>query len=77
MYFILKMEGVSKISLAEIKKKLNKKSAIIDFFRELGIFTFNLFIILGYYYLNFSCFNYDFCLQVLAGKKKSNINNDY
>lgn len=39
------MEGVSKISLAEIKKKLNKKSAIIDFFRELGIFTFNLIIL--------------------------------
>ena len=30
------MEAVEKISLAEIKKKLNRKSAIVDFFRELG-----------------------------------------
>lgn len=30
------MEGIEKISLAEIKKKLNRKSMIIDFFRELG-----------------------------------------
>jgi hypothetical protein len=29
------MEEFQKISLAEIKKKLNRKAAIIDFFREL------------------------------------------
>lgn len=30
------MEDLTKVSLTEIKKKLNKKSAVIDFFRELG-----------------------------------------
>lgn len=30
------MEGATKISLNEIKKKLNNKKAIIDFFREAG-----------------------------------------
>jgi len=34
------MEIASKIPLAEIKKKLNKKFAIIDFFRELGKMSF-------------------------------------
>ena len=31
------MESLTKISLGEIKNKLNRKRAIIDFFRELGI----------------------------------------
>ena len=30
------MDNLTKISLSEIKIKLNKKSAIVDFFRELG-----------------------------------------
>ena len=30
------MDNLTKNSLSEIKIKLNKKSAIVDFFRELG-----------------------------------------
>ena len=30
------MDNLTKISLSEIKIKLNKKSVIVDFFRELG-----------------------------------------
>ena len=30
------MEDSQKVSLADIKKKLNKKTAVIDFFREMG-----------------------------------------
>ena len=64
------MENLSKISLSEIKQKLNRKSAVIDFFRELGKPKFLFYDNIGYFYPNFSSFNYDFCLQVLAGKKK-------
>lgn len=42
------MANSQKVSLAEIKKKLNKKNAVIDFFRELGklINLYKLFRIL-------------------------------
>lgn len=64
------MEDCQKISLSEIKKKLNKKSAIIDFFREMGNATNKFILFIGYFYPNFSSFNYNFCLEVLSGKKK-------
>ena len=39
------MEPKTKISINEIKKKLNNKKAIIDFFREQGkIFIFLFFL---------------------------------
>lgn len=53
------MESNTQIGLGEIKQKLNNKRAIIEFFLESG-----------YYYPPFSSFNYQFCLQVLQGKKK-------
>ena len=42
------MVDSQKVSLAEVKKKLNKKNAVIDFFRELGksINLYKLFRIL-------------------------------
>ena len=63
------MEAMAKISLNEIKKKLSNKKAIIDFFRESGIYIF-INNNIGYYYPEFSSFNYNFCLEVLAGRKK-------
>ena len=39
------MEDIQQISLNEIKKKLNRKSAIIDFFREMGKVIYNLLIL--------------------------------
>lgn len=50
------------VNLGEIKQKLNNKRAIIEFFMEAG-----------YYYPPFSSYNYQFCLQVLQGKKKVNL----
>lgn len=41
------MEDIQQISLNEIKKKLNRKSAIIDFFREMGKAIYNLLILQG------------------------------
>lgn len=38
------MEEIQQISLNEIKKKLNRKTAIIDFFREMGKITYNALI---------------------------------
>lgn len=63
------MEEITKISIGEIKKKLNNKTAIIEFFREQGI-LFYILLLIGLYYPNFSSFNFDFCLQVLRGEKK-------
>ena len=53
------MENYVKMNFGEIKRKLNTKRAIIEFFMEVG-----------YYYPPFSSYNYEFCLQVLSGKKK-------
>lgn len=53
------MENAIRLNFGEIKKKLNNKRAIIEFFMESG-----------YYYPPFSSFNYQFCLQVLNGSKK-------
>ena len=52
------MEPAQNVGLGEIKTKLNNKRSIIEFFMETG-----------YYYPPFSSFNYEFCLQVLEGKK--------
>ena len=62
------MEDFSKISLNEIKKKLKRKKSIIDFFMEFSNYNL-IFLIVRYYYPNFSCYNYNFCLQVLSGKE--------
>ena len=56
---------MAKISLNEIKKKLSNKKFIIDFFRESGIYIF-INNNIGYYYPEFSSFNYNFCPEVLA-----------
>ena len=53
------MEAMNQINFGEIKKKLNNRRAITEFFLELG-----------YYYPPYSSFNYQFTLQVLQGKKK-------
>lgn len=53
------MEMERNIFLGDIKKKLNNRRAIKEFFMEAG-----------YYFPDFSSFNYQFCLQVLQGKKK-------
>ena len=53
------MENYIQVNLGDIKQKLNTRRAIIEFFME-G----------GYYYPPFSSYNYEFCLQVLGGKKK-------
>ena len=53
------LEEIFQIDLGEVKKKLNTKRFIIDFFRESG-----------YYYPPFLRYNYEFCLQVLSGRKK-------
>ena len=56
------MENYVQINFGEIKKKLNSKRAIIEFFMESG-----------YYYPPFSSYNYEFCLKVLNGEKKVNL----
>ena len=63
------MEELSKISIGEIKKKLNNKSVVIEFFREQGI-LFYILLFIGLYYPDFSSFNFAFYLQVLRGEKK-------
>lgn len=63
------MENKTKIPLTDIKKKLNTKKSIIDFFREQGILKL-IILYIGLFYPNFSSFNYAFCLQVLRGDKK-------
>ena len=63
------MDNLSKISLSDIKAKLNNKIANVDFFREIDKYIYNSYTSIGYYYQKFSSFNYEFCLQVLSGKK--------
>lgn len=52
------MESDRNIFFGEIKKKLSNKRAIKEFFMEEG-----------YYFPDFSRFNYQFCPQELEGKK--------
>ncbi len=52
------MKGKTKISINEIKKKLNDKKAIIDFFREQGK-KYNYIILIQAY-----------IIQILTGHKK-------
>ena len=55
------MEQFCQMDLIDVKKKLNNRRSIIEFFMEIG-----------YYYPPFSCYNYQYCLQVLSGQKKVN-----
>lgn len=67
------MQNTTRITINEIKKKLNNKKAIIDFFREQGMLIIFIYLKIGLYYPNFSSFNYYFCIQVLMGEKKVQI----
>ena len=57
-YLHLKMEPKIKITINEIKKKLNNKKVIIDFFREQGL----LFIF--YHFKNISVLPRFFVIQL-------------
>ena len=64
------MQNTTRITISQIKKKLNNKKDIIDFFREQGIFIILIYLKIGLFYPNFSSFKYYFCIQVLIGEKK-------
>ena len=58
------------ISINEIYLKLRTKEDKINYFREHGTLIYNILYTLGLYYPNISCYNNQFFLDVLCGKKK-------